>query len=69
MISTIGWTICQGFSAFAGDDKYYVVTETFNTVSTQSNFYLLKIDNYGTVQEVWLHNCSGGGTGAGGRII
>ena len=69
MISTIGWTICQGFSAFAGDNKYYVVTETFNTVSTQSNFYLLKIDNYGTVQEVWLHNCSGGGTGAGGRII
>ena len=68
MISTIGWTICQRFSAFAGDNKYYAVTERFNTLSTQSNFYLLKIDNYGTVQEVWLHNCSGGGTGAGARI-
>ena len=68
MISTIGWSICTSFSAFAGDDKYYVVTDGFTSVSTQSNFHLLKIDNYGTVQEVWLHNCSGGGNGAGARI-
>ena len=69
MISTIGWTICSRFSAFDGDNKYYVVTDGFNSVSTQSNFHLLKIDIYGTVQEVWLHNCSGGGNGAGARIV
>ena len=68
MISTIGWTACKRFSSFAGDNKYWAVAESFGTHSTQSNFYLLKIDNYGTVQEVWLHNCSGGGNGAGGRI-
>lgn len=69
MISQKGWTICQRFSPFAGGNKYYVVTEGYSSISTQSNFYFLKIDDYGTVQQVWQHNCSGGGNGQGGRIV
>jgi len=29
---------------------------------------MLKIDDYGTVQEVVQWNCSGGGDGAGARV-
>ena len=67
-ISTVGYTFCERFSPFAGGNKYYVVTDGYLAISTQVNFYLLKIDDYGTVQEVWLHNCSGGGNGQGARI-
>ena len=66
--TTVGNTFCYRLSGFNGGNKYYAFSETPVAVSNQSNFYLLKIDDYGTVQEVVLWNCSGGGDGSGGRV-
>lgn len=70
--STVGNTVCYRLSPFRGGNKYYVIGESYGStaefISNYSTFYMLKIDDYGTVQEVVQWNCSGGGDGAGARV-
>lgn len=70
--STVGNTVCYRLSTFRGDNKYYVIGESYGStaefISNRSDFYMLKIDQYGTVQEVVKWNCDGGGDGAGARV-
>ena len=70
--STVGNTVCYRLSPFRGGNKYYVFGESYGStaefISNYSTFYMLKIDDYGTVQEVVQWNCSGGGDGAGARV-
>ena len=70
--STVGNTVCYRLSPLRGGNKYYIIGESYGNsaegVSNQSIFYLLKIDDYGTVQEVVQWNCSGGGDGSGARV-
>ena len=70
IISSIGNTVCFRLSPFRGGEKYYAVNSvTANSIAgTNSDYYLIKIDDYGVVQEVVKWNCSGGGSGSGGRI-
>tara|TARA_R110000744_G_scaffold185370_1_gene304803 strand:- start:648 stop:2168 length:1521 start_codon:yes stop_codon:yes gene_type:complete len=71
IISSIGNTVCFRLSPFRGGEKYYAVNSvTANSIAgTNTNYYLIKIDDYGVVQEVVQWNCSGGGSGSGGRIV
>ena len=71
IISSIGNTVCFRLSPFRGGEKYYAVNSvTANSIAgTNSNYYLIKINDYGVVQEVVQWNCSGGGSGSGDRIV
>lgn len=66
--STLGQKICQKGTPFLGGNKYYAYTQNAaNSAAgyTGTTFELMQIDNFGIVQDLAVHNCSGGGTGSG----
>ena len=67
--STLGQRICQKGTPYLGGNKYYAYTQ--NAVSSAAGyigatFEVIQIDNFGIVQDIAVHNCSGGGAGSGG---
>jgi hypothetical protein len=66
--STLGQRICRDGSPFRGGNLYYAYAENATSSGAGAigaTFYLLKIDDFGIVQDSFQLNCSGGGAGTG----
>lgn len=63
-----GNRMCYGTTPIFGGNKWYIITETQTTGDALYNFYAIKIDNYGIVQDSLIWNCGSVSGGGGGNI-
>ena len=69
--SSIGQRICRNGSLFRGGNKYYgysQATTSNGAGDIGASFYVLKIDDFGIVQDIGIVNCSTSGGGKGGSL-